>query len=61
MDAGAIGWQPLVKSWIAELSEKSAPLASLLEKLLLDFIQDALTVVRSCNQPLYPSKNERKK
>ncbi len=55
MDSGAIGWHPLVKSWVARLAQKTAPMAALLERILFDFLQDALPVVRSCNQPLYVS------
>ena len=53
MDSGAIGWTPQIKSWVSKVARKCVPLASLLEKMLLDFLHDALAVVKSCNQPLY--------
>lgn len=53
MDSGAVGWVPLIKSWASKVAQKSTQLASLLEKMLLDFLNDALAVVKLCNQPLY--------
>lgn len=53
MDSGAVGWLPQVKSWANKVSQKNLELSSILEKMILDFLNDALAVVKLCSQPLY--------
>lgn len=55
MDSGGIGWLPQIKSWANKTAQKNSQLSSLLEKMIMDFLTDALAVVKLCTQPLYVS------